>query len=408
MNDNSNKTDIVKMIIAVVIILILAVLVKKGIKVLKNISNICVVEQGSLKFEESSDGYIIRDEQVLQGENSKNGMVQIVSEGQRIAKDSPAFRYYSNGEEEILAQIDTLDDEINAAIETSGLTIFSTDITNLEIQIEKVVDSMYDINDLEEIDDKISELNNYISKKTKITGNLSPADSHVKSLIEQRNNLESQISDSSEVIYAPVSGTLSYRVDGLEEILKTDDFSYLSTDFLKSLDTKSSGIITTSGEKGKVINNFECYIACPMNTEKASTAKVDDKVTLRLPSGAEVDATIAYIVEEEDDDRVIVFRITENVEELIEYREIYVDVIWWSYQGLKVSNSAILEENDISYIERNKAGYTDRIYVKILRQNDTYSIVKNYTDEELEELGLDSDTIKNRSELNVYDEILLH
>lgn len=145
-----------------------------------------------------------------------------------------------------------------------------------------------------------------------------------------------------------------------------------------------------------------------MNTEKASTAKVGDKATLRLPSSDEVSAEIVYIVEEEDDKRVIVFQITENVEELIEYREIYVDVIWWSYQGLKLSNSTILEENDLSYVERSKAGYTDKIYVKILRQNDTYSIVENYTDEELTELGFDDDYIKSRKELNVYDEILLH
>lgn len=186
------------------------------------------------------------------------------------------------------------------------------------------------------------------------------------------------------------------------------DFSYLSTEFLESLDTKSSGIISTSNEKGKIVNNFECYIACPMDTEKASTAKIDDKVTIRLPAGDEVPATIAYIVEEKNDKRVIVFKITDEVEELIEYREIYVDIIWWSYKGLKVSNSSILEEDDISYIERSKAGYTEKIYVKVLRQNDTYSIVENYTDEELAELGLDSESIKNRSQLNVYDEILLH
>jgi hypothetical protein len=75
---------------------------------------------------------------------------------------------------------------------------------------------------------------------------------------------------------------------------------------------------------------------------------------------------------------------------------------------LKVSNSAILEENDISYVERSKAGYTEKIYVEVLRQNDTYSIIENYTDEEMSELGFDSEYIKKRSELNVYDEILLH
>jgi len=335
-------------------------------------------------------------------------MVQIISEGQRVAKDKPAFRYYANGEEEILKQIDTLDDEINALIESTGLTIFSTDITNLEIQIEKLVDSMYEVNDIEKMKDKISELDTYISKKTKITGNLSPADSHIKSLIEKRNTLEGQLSNTAEVINAPVSGILSYRVDGLEEVLGVNDFSYLNTKFLKDLNTKSSAIISTSNEKGKVINNFECYIACTMKTERATTAKVNEKVKIRLPSGNEVSAVIEYIVEEEDDNRVIVFKITENVEELIQYREIYVDVIWWSYEGLKISNSAILEENDISYIEKNKAGYVERIYVKILRQNDTYSIIENYTDEELTELGVDLEYIEKRSRLNIYDEILLH
>ncbi len=220
MNDERNKLGFLKIGLLVIGIFCIITLVNKGIKLLQNISQKCVVEEGSLKFEESSEGYILRDEKVLQGENYKNGMVQMIAEGQRVAKGKPAFRYYSNGEDEILRQIDTLDAEINAAIESSGLTIFSTDITNLESQIEKVVDSMYCINDLGEIQDKKSELDSYISKKTKITGNLSPADSHVKSLIEKRNTLEGQISNASEVITAPISGMLSYRIDGLEEVLR--------------------------------------------------------------------------------------------------------------------------------------------------------------------------------------------
>lgn len=187
-----------------------------------------------------------------------------------------------------------------------------------------------------------------------------------------------------------------------------NDFSYLSTEFLNSLDTKAGALISTSNEKGKVVNNFECYIACPIDTEKASVAKVGDKVSLKMLTMDEIDATIEYIVDEGDDKRVIVFKVTENVEELIEYRHVNVDIIWWSYQGLKVSNSSILEENDISYIEKRKAGYTEKIYVKILRQNDIYSIVENYTDEELSELGFDSEYINDREIVNVYDEILLH
>lgn len=173
------------------------------------------------------------------------------------------------------------------------------------------------------------------------------------------------------------------------------------------MDTKSGATILTSEEKGKVIDNFECYLACVMDTEKASVAKLGDVVTLRLPSSSEVDATIQYIVEEEKN-RILVFRITDNVEELVDCREISIDVIWWNYKGLKVSNLAILEENDISYVERSKAGYVEKIYIKILRQNDTYSIVENYTDEQLIQLGFDEEIVSMRKQLNLYDEILLH
>ncbi len=221
MKDEKSKFSFVRLIVTIIAIGLIVVLVEKGIDVLKNLSQICVVENGSLRFEETADAYILREEIVLQGENCKNGMAQIISEGQRIAKDDVAFRYYSNGEEEILQQMEDLDDEINATIESSGLTIFSTDITNLEVQIEKVVDSMFGVNSLEKIQDKRAELDTYISKKTKITGNLSPADSHVKSLIEKRNALEEQLNSESEIITAPKSGLLSYRVDGLEEILRS-------------------------------------------------------------------------------------------------------------------------------------------------------------------------------------------
>lgn len=233
MNDNQDKLSLGKIIITIIAIVCVAILVEKGIHMLKSLSQICVVEEGSLKFEEPADTYILRQETVLQGENYKNGMVQMISEGQRVAKNEPVFRYYSNGEEEILRQMETLDDEINAAIESSGLTIFSTDIANLETQIEKLVDSMYHINDLEKLQEKKAELDTYISKKTKITGNLSPADSHVKSLIEKRNHLEQQISNESEVMVAPVSGLVSYRVDGLEEILRCERFCLLKYSVIK-------------------------------------------------------------------------------------------------------------------------------------------------------------------------------
>lgn len=118
-----------------------------------------------------------------------------------------------------------------------------------------------------------------------------------------------------------------------------------------------------------------------------------------MPSGIEVDTTIENIIEE-DEERIIVFKIDKAVQELINYRKISLDVIWWSESGKKIPNTAIgyEEKNDkqVPYVIRTRAGYTNKILVKILKQNENYAIVDNYKSEELEELGYDVEEIENR------------
>lgn len=137
--------------------------------------------------------------------------------------------------------------------------------------------------------------------------------------------------------------------------------------------------------------------------------KFGDKVSLRLSNSKEIGASIVYIVEEQDGSRILVFEIKDDIEELIEYRKISIDIIWWQFSGFKISNSAItVDDKDLAYIERSKAGYTEKILVKVLRQNDTYSIVTNYDEEELEELGFTDDEINDMNALKLHDEIILH
>lgn len=131
-----------------------------------------------------------------------------------------------------------------------------------------------------------------------------------------------------------------------------------------------------------------------------------DNVTLRLSDGSEIAAEIVYIVEEEDN-RILVFKVNQAVEKLAEYRKISFDIIWWSYSGWKISNSAIVEENDLSYVYVSRAGVQEKVLVKVLRQNDTYSIVENYTNDELMSLGYTVDEIQNMSQIKLYDQILI-
>ena len=101
------------------------------------------------------------------------------------------------------------------------------------------------------------------------------------------------------------------------------------------------------------------------------------------------------------------FKITKQVEELIKYRKISIDVIWWSDEGLKVPNSTIIFENDRAYVTRKRTGYTDKILIKVVRSNENFSIIQNYTTQELVDLGYSLEEIATMKNISIYDEIII-
>lgn len=402
------KSNKLKFFSTIIIVIVLALFITNSTKLIKKPSSTFVVEKGSISYEENGIGYLVRDESVLEDSNEKSGMVQIKYEGDKVAKGDSVFRYYSSNEDDLIKKISDLDEEINKALEENESMVVSSDMLSLEKQIEDTLITMYNTNEIRKLDEYLKRVEGYVTKKAQIAGERSPNGSLVKNLIDKRAALEAELNTSSQIINAPISGIVSYRVDGLEGILKPDNFDNLTKKDLESYNLKTGSVIPQSVEKGKVVNNFVCYIATPINTEKADSSKVGDKVTLRLANSKEVEAEISNIINDSNC-KILVFKIKDKIEELIEFRKISFDIIWWKYSGYKISNSAILSnEDDINYIERSKAGYSEKIFIKILRQNDTYSIVQNYTDEELEELGFSPEEISERSKLKLHDEIILH
>ena len=78
------KRKVNKKKLAIIIVLVLAVCVYLTASVyhlIKNPTDSVLVNEGRISQEETVDAYIIRDETVIKGENYKNGMVEIKSEG---------------------------------------------------------------------------------------------------------------------------------------------------------------------------------------------------------------------------------------------------------------------------------------------------------------------------------------
>lgn len=366
------------------------------------------VDNGTLYLEETVQGFIIRNEAVVKGENYKNGMEQIAVEGEKVAKNQSMFRYYSNNEKNLKEKIAELDTKIQEALEKDNTSIYSSDLKIIEGQIDEKIKALSSLTDSSTIADYKKQIGDLVTKKAKMTGELSPSGSYIKQLIQERGNYENQLNSGSEYVKAPMSGVTSYRVDGLEETLGNIELQSLSKEYLDNLNVKTGKMIATSEESGKVIDNFSCYIVTILDSDKSKEAKVGDKVKVALSGDKELDAKIAYIKPEKNESNLIVLEVNELAEELINYRKLSFELIWWSYSGLKIPNQAIKEKNGRNYVVRSRVGYNNPILVKVLRQNEKYSIVTSYSTEELKELGYSPEEISNLKKITIYDEIILN
>lgn len=405
------KVNRKKIIIYIALVLILIYLAYAVYLLVRQPTDKVTVEKGTLYLEETDIGYIIRNEQVVKGNNYKNGMERIKNEGEKTAKDDSIYRYYSKNEEKLKEQIAELDTKVQEALQgqtSIDSTLKLADIKLLENQLDEKIALLSKTSDISKITEYKKQINDIISKKAKLTGESSSAGTYLKQLYNQRTKLEEQLNSGAEYIKAPESGIVSYKVDGLEETLTPNNFSTLSKEFLEKLKIKTGQLIATNDECGKIIDSSKCYIATISDSEQARKTSVGDSVKVRLSSNKVIKSTVAYVSQENEEETLIVLEINKQISELANYRKISFDLIWWNESGLKVPNQAIVEENGINYVVRNRAGYLDKIAVKVTKKNDKYSIVTNYSTNELKELGFSSTDINSMKSISIYDELILN
>ena len=406
-NKQKNKFKKKKVVMYIALLLIIIYLVYAVYLLVKQPTDKVTVENGTLYQEETDIGYIIRNEQVVKGNNYKNGMERIKNEGEKTAKGDSIYRYYSKNEEKLKEQIADLDNKIQETLK-GQTSIFSSDIKLLENQLDEKVDLLCKTTDISKITEYKKQIDDIVTKKSKLAGETSSSGSYLKQLYNQRKNLEEQLNSGAEYIKAPVSGIVSYKVDGLEETLTPNNFSTLNKEFLENLKLKTGQLIATNDECGKVIDSSKCYIATISNTEQAKKAEVNKKVKVRLSNNKQIDATISYISQENEEETLVILEINKQISELANYRKISFDLIWWDKTGLKVPNQAIVEKDGLNYVVRNRAGYYDKILVNVIKKNEKYSIVTNYSTDELKELGFSSSDIQTMKTISIYDELILN
>ena len=184
LNETRKKIEKKKIIMNFIFIIITLYIIYAVYLIIKTPSDTITVENGTLTAEESSTGYIIRNETIVKGKNYKNGINQILLEGEKAAKKQTIFRYYGINENELQTQIDEINEKIQKALEKEK-KIPSSDIKNLEDQIDSKIQDLKNINDVKDLSEYKKQLSEIMMKKATIAGENSKSGSYIKKLMEK-------------------------------------------------------------------------------------------------------------------------------------------------------------------------------------------------------------------------------
>ena len=290
-----------------------------------------VARQSTVKDTVDTDLFVVRDESFL--ETSSTGiLIPLVPSGSRVAagegvvaifeNEDAASRYAELNRVEVnLARYDRLNQQRgNSAV---NLTALGKRISQDVIDLAELVDNR----DLTDMQEQVYDVRDQILARQIATGETVALDNKVTELTSRQKALSNK-SAGYDTLESKNSGFFIDSVDGYELATKYD----------------------------KVSTNFDWYLLCSLDTDKAKSLKKGDTVTIDLPYSAvrSVTATVSSKSKADKKDRVaVVFKCNRMNAYIASLRKEEGQIILHTYTGLKIPTDAI----------RTAAGGKEGVYV---------------------------------------------
>ncbi|MDF2866165.1 MAG: hypothetical protein K0R72_983 [Clostridia bacterium] len=397
-HNRNNKSD--KNNLYIIIIVLIVILISLFVIWYKKEKDVKVSEANNGKYEiyTETKGYILNNETIV--EYNKNETLIPIAESEKRITINSVIGIYKNAEyEKVLAKLVGMDLEINQKLELLP-EIYSNEVISIDKEIDEITKKIKSISSYIQMGDYKTKLDNLAYKKALTVSSLTPSGSDVKSLILQRDVYKENMNKSSNNIKAPISGVIVYTNDGLENKFEINDVSKFTKtsaeEIINSYDKIQEDIFGI-----KIVDNYESYILIKEDKENDKYIAEGRTYTIELlDKNSKIKGLLVKKISNEKENYCI-FKISNNVEELVNLRKADIKVIWRELTGFVVNNTSIKTINNVDYITiLNLNKYID-IPVKTLLKLDNQSLIKNYTDAEKLELNLVG-TIN----LNVYDRVV--
>ncbi|MBR2405543.1 MAG: hypothetical protein IKB04_00630 [Clostridia bacterium] len=292
-----------------------------------------------------TDGVVFRDETIIT-ENPSGYLYYSAQNGSRVSRGGKIADIFAS-ENDALAQqnLKKLDAEIAslASINAQGtsnranLTAINQQIDDIWLQITGKAKSL----SFDGMEDLHSRLLTLLNKQQITVGRVENYDAQLNAMRAERQQLATSFSPASGQVSAPVAGYFIGDLDGYETYCSTKGVTELTVARVQEAlnyqpQNVSSGI-------GKIVADYEWYLACVLPLEQAAELKMGTQIEVRMPfvSNQIIPMQVTAINKDASGQAALILKCTNMDQSLSTVRVEKIEIRLKQYDGLRIPDSAI-------------------------------------------------------------------
>ena len=354
------------------------------------------VQNGMLEKSADGSAVFLRSEQLVCADTDGK-LIANINEGERAAAGAVVAYVVDSQMEETVEELKKIEDRILTAQIYSDSMVESISSSLSEIS-SAVTEELLTLTPesgrgrLRRFYDAKNTIETYFELKNDMSMNVESKDSYVLSLQTKRADVLSRLQGHMHALTTPVSGVVSYYLDGREDTVSAMDFENVTAADVSSMDTNGARTVGRNVKSGdpvfRVTAPSEYYIAVRLD-EKTDAVKRNASVTVQAADHSfKAAASVLSVESGGDGHSFALMKSASNLAGTVSYRTKDVNVIFEAVSGMKVPVKALSDWDSAGLTAKLvliRSNYVQSVYVNVLSYNDEYAIISNQTAFEAED-----------------------
>lgn len=332
-----------------------------------------LVAVGTLDLKSDYTALVLRNEMIVETATS-GGVTYFVSDGQTVNREDRIAEIYYNASDAPVATASA--QEIERQRTEVDYNAIAYDVEGLKRALTaKLSDGAY-----EAIPDLKRELSLKLDRLHKLQDAHRFLSNRPSAYADQTIGEHALEAGQKMAIYAPVSGILTYTVDGYESQLNIENVYRIDYETVRALDMHPISLTRQTVQSGdalfKIVDNSAYYVAVFVENEEIETYKNSQSLSVTI-EGAPIEGDV-YDVFMGENKGIVIIRLRTAFPGFYNTRKIQCTVMRGNYKGLKIHVDSIVNREGTLGVYMVDDKRTLRfVPVKPLGYDEEFAIVYN-------------------------------